>query len=72
MGIELLKGLVRRKKGLELKTKSVKLGLKIQVLISIGYRNTFLPTCYHRPSSAGDHMTGTLVLLPVPSLYCFP
>lgn len=42
------------------------------MLISIGYRNTCLSTCYHTLSSAGDHMTGNLVLLPKPSVYWFP
>lgn len=70
MGIELLKGLVSQGNSLEIKTKSVKLGLKIQVLISIGYRDTYLSTCYHTPSSAEDHITGSHVLFPMLGVYC--
>lgn len=69
MGIELFKSLVSQGNSLEIKTKSVKLGLKIQVLLSIGYRNTYLSTCY-TPSSAEDHITGSHVLFPMLSVYC--
>lgn len=40
--------------------------------MSTGYRRTCLSISYHMPCSGGDCVTWSFVLLPMPSLSCFP
>lgn len=40
--------------------------------MSTGYRRTCLSISYHMPCSGGDCITWSFVLLPMPSLSCFP
>lgn len=40
--------------------------------MSTGYRRTCLSISYHMPCSGGDRITWSFVLLPMPSLPCFP